>query len=164
MKKLLIILILFMTISVSAKFYKTEIIEDSIVLPEYSFYINNSNYNKIPNNNDYLFVKSSCNNKTISKWDDNKWIPVIENIESNDTICNYYFMEKVTKSLKDTDINKYISIDNNIYKIIDINTLEVEGNNLSKFITENNNKKYLDKNTYIEKGNGDINNPYIIRG
>ncbi len=166
MKKIVVVIILFMTISVSAKFYKNLIIEDKLILPEYNYYIDNNLVKEIPSK-DYIYIKSNCNNKTISNWDNNKWIPIMKNIESNDTKCNYYFKEKITKSLKDTDINKFISIDNNIYKIIDIKTLELENinntDNNSKYVKIVDGKLFLDSNTYIESGNGEESNPYIIR-
>ena len=166
MKKIVVVIILFMTISVSAKFYKNLIIEDKLILPEYNYYIDNNLVKEIPSK-DYIYIKSNCNNKTISNWDNNKWIPIMKNIESNDTKCNYYFKEKITNSLKDTDINKYISIDNIIYKLIDINTLELENinntDNNSKYVKIVGERIFLDNNTYIESGNGEESNPYIIR-
>ncbi len=166
MKKIIAFILLFLSISVSAKFYKELVIEEKISLPEYNFYINDNLSKEIPTN-DYIYTKSNCNNKTLSDWDNNKWIPIMNNIESNDTKCNYYFKEKITKSLKDTDINKYISINNNIYKIININTLELENINNSlidnKYVTIKEERLYLNENTYIESGNGEENNPYIIR-
>jgi hypothetical protein len=166
MKKIIAVFLLFLSISVSAKFYKELVVEEKVVLPEYNFYINDNLSNEIPNN-DYIYIKSNCTNKTISDWDNNKWIPIMKNIESNDTKCNYYFKEKITKSLKDTDINKYISINNNIYKMIDINTLELENINNSlidsKYVKIKEERLYLNEFTYIESGNGEENNPYIIR-
>jgi hypothetical protein len=155
-----------MTISVSAKFYKSMVIEEKINLPEYNFYIDNNLVKEIPSK-DYIYIKSNCNNKTQSNWDNNKWIPIMKSIESNDTKCNYYFKENITKSLKDTDLNKYISVDNNIYKLIDINTLEIESinnsNNNSKYVKIIDERIFLEKNTYIESGSGKESDPYIIR-
>ncbi len=166
MKKIIVITILLLSISVSAKFYKNLVIEEKLVLPEYNYYLNDNLSKEIPSK-DYIFIKSNCNNKITSNWNNNEWIPIMKDIESNDTKCNYYFKEKITKSLKETDINKYISIDNIIYKLIDINTLELENinnsNNNSKYVKIVDGRYYLDKNTYIDSGNGEENNPYIIR-
>ena len=166
MKKFLVLILLFISISVSAKFYKDVIVEDNLVLPKYNIYIENELVKELPSK-DYIFIKSNCNNKTNSSWDNNKWIPLMNNIESNDTICNYYFKENITKSLKDTDINKYISIDNNIYQLIDIDNLELKSINITtnsnKYVKIVDERIYLNSNTYIEKGNGELDNPYIIR-
>lgn len=165
MKKIIVVILLFLSISVSAKFYKSFGLEEKLTLPEYNYYIDNNLSKDIPSK-DYIYVKSNCNNKTISNWDNNKWIPIMKDIQSNDTVCNYYFKEKITKSLKDTDINKYISINNNIYKIIDTKTLELESINGSidnKYVKIRDERLYLKEDVYIESGNGEENSPYIIR-
>ncbi len=165
MKKIILVILLFLSISVSAKFYKSFIVEEKLTLPEYNYYIDNNLSKDIPSK-DYIYVKSNCNNKTISNWDNNKWIPIMKDIKSNDTVCNYYFKEKIINSIKDTDINKYISINNNIYKIIDTKSLEIESINSSidtKYVKIVNERLYLNDSTYIESGNGEENNPYIIR-
>ena len=165
MKKIIVVILLFLTISVSAKFYKSFVVEEKLTLPEYNYYIDNNLVKDIPNK-DYIYIKSNCNNKTISNWDNNKRIPIMKDIVSNDTVCNYYFKEKITKSLKDTDINKYISINNNIYKIINTKTLELESINSSidtKYVKIRDERLYLKEDVYIESGNGEESNPYIIR-